>query len=239
MPRPQRDAPTRRQTHAGSNAAPARIVSELPRGLVGEIRQVAKTGRAEDVVRYVERAVRLIAEGAPEDGIRHAERAKHLAGRSAGIREILALAYYGSGRWREALREMQAYRRMSGRLDENHVIADCYRALGRANRAVEEAEAGLHADIPEEVRAECAVVGASALADQGRYADALAFIRRFPTRAAVGRQFDLRIWYVAGDILSRLRRPAEAAKEFERVVRHDPSAFDAAERLAALGPDQA
>jgi tetratricopeptide (TPR) repeat protein len=209
-------------------------VSELPRQLVGEIRQVAKAGRAEDVVRYVERAVRLIADGAPEDAIRHAERGKHLAGRSAGIREILALAYYGSGRWREALREMQAYRRMSGRLDENHVIADCYRALGRADRAVEEAEAGLHADVPEEVRAECAVVGASALADTGRYEDALAFIRRFPTRTAVGRPFDLRIWYVTGDIMAHLDRPAEAAEEFERVLRHDPSAFDAVERLAAL-----
>jgi tetratricopeptide (TPR) repeat protein len=209
-------------------------VSDLPRQLVGEIRQVAKAGRAEDVVRYVERAVRLIADGAPEEAIRHAERAKHLAGRSAGIREILALAYYGSGRWREALREMQAYRRLSGRVDENHVIADSYRALGRADRAVEEAEAGLQGDLPEEVRAECAVVGASALADVGRYEDALAFIHRFPTRTAVARPFDLRIWYVAGDILTRLDRPAEAATEFERVVRHDPSAFDAAERLAAL-----
>src|SRR5436190_7453868 len=161
MPRPRRDTPTRRPIPVARTAPRARIVSELPRGLVGEIRQVAKPGRAEDVVRYVERAVRLIAEGAPEDAIHHAERAKHLAGRSAGIREILALAFYGSGRWREALREMQAYRRMSGRLDENHVIADCYRALGRADRAVEEAEAGLHAEVPEEVRAECAVVGAS------------------------------------------------------------------------------
>ena len=195
---------------------------------------MAKAGRAEDVVRYVERAMRLIADGDPDAAIRHAERAKHLAGRSAGIREILALAYYGSGRWREALREMQAYRRMSGRLDENHVIADCYRALDRAERAVDEADAGLHADLPEEVRAECAVVGASALADLGRYEDALAFVRRFPTQTAVGRPFDLRIWYVAGDILTRLGRPEEAAKEFERVLRCDPSAFDAAERLAAL-----
>ena len=209
-------------------------MSDLPRGLVGEIRQVAKAGRAEDVVRFVERAVRLIEEGEPGDAVAPAARAKHLAGRSAGIREILALAYYGSGQWREALREMQAYRRMSGRLDENHLIADCYRAMGRPDRAVEEAELGLQADLPDEIRAECTVVGASALTDLGRYEDALAFVRRFPTRAAVARPFDLRIWYVAGDILTRLGKPSDAAKEFARVVRHDPGAFDAAERLAEL-----
>ena len=237
MPTP----PTRRPARAGRPAAaPAdaprkRILSELPSGLVGEIKQVAKAGRAEDVVRFVERAVGLIQDGQPDEAVAPASRAKHLAGRSAGVREILALAYYQAGRWREALREMQAFRRMSGRLDENHVIADCYRALGRPDRAVEEAEAGLQADVSDEVRAECAVVGASALADTGRLDDALAFIRRFPSRAGVGRPFDLRVWYVAGDILARLGRDEEAAAEFARVIRHDPSAFDAADRLARLG----
>src|SRR5437762_742521 len=97
------------------------------------------------------------------------------------------------------------------------------------------AKAGLQADVSDEVRAECAVVGASALADTGRLDDALAFIRRFPSRAGVGRPFDLRVWYVAGDILARLGRDEEAAAEFARVIRHDPSAFDAADRLARLG----
>jgi tetratricopeptide (TPR) repeat protein len=229
---PQRDA--HRTRTPASPALPPRIVSELPRALVGEIRQVAKPGRAEDVVRYLERAVRLIDDGEPGDAIRHAERAKHLAGRSARVREILALAYYGAEQWREALREMQAYRRMSGRVDENHVIADCYRAMGRPERAVDEAEGALQADLSDEIKAECAVVGASALADVGRFDDALAFLRRFPTNAAVGRSFDLRVWYVAGDILARQGRVDEAAREFARVVRHDPSAFDASDRLVEL-----
>jgi len=203
---------------------------------MGEIRQVAKPGRADDALRYAERAVASIARGDPEAAISEALRAKGLAGRSAGLREILALAHYGTGRWQEALREMQAYRRMSGRLDENHIIADCYRALGRADRAVAEAEQALDGsvDVPDDVRAECAVVGASALADIGRFDQALAFVRRFATRTAVGRPFDLRVWYVTGDILARLGRRGEAASEFAKVVRHDPSAFDAGDRLAEL-----
>src|SRR5207237_10390424 len=132
--------------------------------------------------------------------------------------------------WREALREMQAYRRMSGRLDENHVIADCYRALGKPERAAPEAEEALAAQVPDEVRAECAVVGASALADLDRVESALGFIRRVTGGAAVGRPFDLRLWYVTGDILARLGRTDEAAEECERVLRYGPNAFHAAAR---------
>jgi len=68
----------------------------------------------------------------------------------------------------------------------------------------------------------------------GRIEQALALLHRLPTRPDVGRPFDLRIWYVTGDILERAGRRSEAAKEFRRVLRYDPAAFDAAERLAQL-----
>jgi hypothetical protein len=48
------------------------------------------------------------------------------------------------------------------------------------------------------------------------------------------RPHTLRLWYTRGDILERAGRRAEAAEEFRRVVRHEASAFDAAERLAQL-----
>jgi tetratricopeptide (TPR) repeat protein len=185
-------------------------------------------------VRCADRALEQLTTGDLIGAVKTAGRAKHLATRSGAVREILALAHYASGEWREALREMQAYRRMTGRLDQNHVIADCYRALGKPDRAVSEAEAALAATLPDEVKAECTVVGASALVDLGRYEEALALARRFPTREDVGRSFDLRVWYVTGDILSRLGRTQDAAREFERILGYDPSAFDVAERIAAL-----
>ena len=37
-----------------------------------------------------------------------------------------------------------------------------------------------------------------------------------------------------GDILAKAGRKAEAAEQFHKVMRHDSSAFDAAERLAQL-----
>jgi tetratricopeptide (TPR) repeat protein len=145
------------------------------------------------------------------------------------------MALYRSGRYRDALRELQAYRRMTGRVDQNHLIADSLRALGEPEKAVAPAREAIRARVPAEVRAEAAVVAASALADLGRYDEALSVLKAFRTEAGRARDFDLRVWYATGDVLAKAGRRTEAAEQFRRVVRHDPGAFDAAERLAQLG----
>ena len=195
---------------------------------------MAKGKRGDEALSILTRAVDHLSRGDSGRAAAEAEQAKKLAPRSAAVREVLGLAHYGQERFREALSEMQAYRRMSGRADQNHIVADCYRALGQPEKAVDLAEEAVRAKIPDEARAEAAVVGASALADLGRIEQALALLHRLPTRPDVGRPFDLRIWYVTGDILERAGRRSEAAKEFRRVLRYDPAAFDAAERLAQL-----
>lgn len=165
-----------------------------------------------------------------------AEEAKELAPRSGAVREILGISLYQSERYRDALRELQAYRRITGRPDQNHLIADSHRALGAPEKAIELAQEALRTrTIPEEARAEAAVVGASALADMGRYDEGLALLRSFQSKEQGARSFHMRVWYVTGDILDRAGRQREAATEFRRIVRHDPGAFDAAERLARLG----
>jgi tetratricopeptide (TPR) repeat protein len=88
--------------------------------------------------------------------------------------------------------------------------------------------------VSNEAKAEAVIVAASALADEGRSAEALAFLGRARTRADIAEPYTLRLWYVKGDILERAGRPSDAAAEFRKVVRHDASAFDAAERLARL-----
>jgi tetratricopeptide (TPR) repeat protein len=151
------------------------------------------------------------------------------------VREVLGLAYYRLGRWQDALTELKSYRRLSGRRDQNHLIADCLRGLGQPEQAVPVAEEAIRDPaVPPEARAEAAIVAAAALADQGRFPEALAVLRRRPTREDESEPWTLRLWYVRGDILERAGRPEEAAEEFRRIVRHDAGAFDAAERLAAL-----
>jgi tetratricopeptide (TPR) repeat protein len=206
----------------------------LPRDVVRDVRATARPGLADQALSRLSRAVDLLGRGDAGQATKEAQKAKDAAPRSGGVREVLALAYYAAERWREALREAQAYRRMTGRADQNHIIADAYRALGSPEKAIPLAEEALRAPIPEEAKAESAIVAASALADLGRFDQALAMLRRLPSRAEVGRPHDLRVWYVTGDVLARAGRTDEAAREFRKVLRHDRTAFDAAERLAAL-----
>jgi tetratricopeptide (TPR) repeat protein len=148
---------------------------------------------------------------------------------------------YRTERYRDALRELLAYRRITGRLDQNHLIADSHRALGAPQKALEPVRDVLRAHrVPDEVRAEAAVVGSSALADLRRFDEALGMLRSVRTKAEGARPHDLRVWYVIGDILERAGRPREAEEEFRRIMRHDAGAYDVAERVARLsqGPDR-
>lgn len=231
-----RAAPNR-PGRAGAQAGPSGT-SKRNRSLVEEVRGKARPGAADRAARRFEEAAELLELGRDEPAIAAAQEAKSLAPRSGAVREILGLALYRAGRFREALQELQAYRRITGRADQNHVIADCHRALGAPAKAIEPAREALAARIPDEPRAEAAVVGASALADLGRYAEALGMIRAFPTKEHTARPFDLRVWYVTGNILEKAGRRKEAAEQFRRIVRHDRSAYDAAERLAALESDR-
>lgn len=210
-----------------------------PRGgprdpLVDEVRASAPRTKQEAAVAAFEHARDLLQRGRDGGAAEAAAEAKRLAPRSGSVREVLGVALYRSGRYRDALRELQAYRRMTGRLDQNHLIADSYRGLGMPEKAVPLAVEAVRSRLREEPRAEAAVVGASALADLGRYDEAIGLLRGFPTRRDEAQPWDLRIWYVAGDVLVRAGRTQEAAEEFRRVIRYDPGAFDAAERLAAL-----
>jgi tetratricopeptide (TPR) repeat protein len=202
--------------------------------VVEDIRATARGGRADEAIKLMEEAVAALSRDRPHVAAKAAAQAKSMAPRSGAIREVLGIARYREGRFREALTELQTYRRITGRLDQNHLIADSHRALGAPEKAVGVVQEVLSARIADEVRAEAAVVGGAALADLGRYEEALSLLRRFSTKAEMARPHDLRVWYVTGDVLERAGRRVEAAKEFRRIVRHDPAAFDAAERLAAL-----
>jgi tetratricopeptide (TPR) repeat protein len=215
---------------------PAPAVRALPRDVVNELNRVARSGKGHQAAARLERAVQLLERGDARGAVTEALNAKGFAPRSASIREVLGMALYRQDRWREALSELQAYRRMSGRADQNHLIADAERALGRPERAVPLAEEALAGrGVPIEARAEAVIVAASALADMGRFDQALGLLRRVRTREDVARPEVIRVWYVIADILERAGRPREAAEQFRKILRHDPAAYDVAERVAQLG----
>ena len=198
-------------------------------------RSSARTSQGVAAVEAFDRARDLLERGRDGAAVQAAVEARALVPRSGAARELLGLALYRTGRYRDALRELQAYRRITGRQDQNHLMADCYRATGAPEKAVPLVQEAMRSRIGEEARAESAVVGAAALADLGRYTEAIGLLRSVATNPKLARPWDLRVWYVAGDVLERAGRAKEAAEEFRRVVRHDSGAYDAAERLAALG----
>ncbi len=203
--------------------------------MVGELRQTSKPGRADDAISRMERAAQLLERGDARGALAEAEKAKGFAPRSAAVRELVGLALYQLERFREALTEMQAYRRISGRADQNHIIADCLRAVGRPDKAVPLAEEALRTrGVPIAAKTEAVIVAASALADQGKFEQALGLLRRIRTRDDVAGPEVLRVWYVTADILERTGRRQDAAREFRKISRHDPAAYDVAERLARL-----
>ncbi len=200
-----------------------------------ELRRAARPADQGEAIGRFERAAVLLERGDSKGAVREAERAKALASRSASVREILGIALYRQERWREALTELKTYKRITGRADQNHLIADCLRALGKPEETVPLAEEVLRARVSNEVKVEAVIVAAAALADMGRHEQALAMLRRAQTRDDVASDAVLRLWYVTADILERAGRKGEAEREFRKILRHDTTAFDVAERLSQLG----
>ncbi len=196
---------------------------------------MSRTGKADQAIARLERAVQLLDRSDARGAAIEAGKAKELSPRAPAVREVLGLALYSLERFSEALSEMQAYRRMSGRADQNHIIADCLRALGRPDRAVPLAEEALAArGVPLAAKTEAVIVAASALAEQGKFDQALGMLRRIRTRDDVAGPEVMRVWYVTANILEQAGQRREALREFRKILRHDPSAFDAAERAAQL-----
>ena len=140
--------------------------------------------------------------------------AKHQAPRVAPVREAYGVACYLDGDWAKALTELQAYRRMTGRNDQNHLIADALRGLGRDPAKVAEPVEELLADeqVRDDLRAEAVIVWAGALADGGDLDAARAVLRRELARVQ-GSDDDhvLRLVTVAAELAERDGDPDAAA----------------------------
>ena len=177
------------------------------------------------------RAIKALSSGDIERAVSLAREAKAMAPRSGRVRELLGLASYQAGNWQEALRELLAYRRLTALLEESHVIADCYRALGHPERALAVCEEISPRSVSPAVWAETVIVAASTLAEQGDFGRALAELRRADLEPREVQDYHLRLWYVMADILERAGKPDEARAVWERIYADEPDFFDVAERL--------
>jgi tetratricopeptide (TPR) repeat protein len=202
--------------------------------VVEELRATARPGKAEIVIKVLSEAAAAFAQEDYPKAIRLAEQAKHIALRSVSARELLGLAYYRAGQWQEAARELAAFKRISGTTDQNPVLADCYRAMGKPQRALELCDEIDERGSSPAIVYEGAIVAAAALADMNRLDEAIRRLERMDLRPAVAEAHHVRLWYMLGDLLERRGRYTQAKEWFSAAAAADPDLTDAPERAARL-----
>lgn len=203
----------------------------MPKPWAAEISELARPGTGPNVAQAVSQALELFAGEEYERAAAQAALAKADAPRSPRILELLGLSLYHSGRWKEALSELLAYRRLTNSVEQNHVIADLYRAQGRPDRALEVTAEVSPSDVSPEVWVEMMIVAAGALADQNKIDRAITMLARADPGTGPVEPYFLRHWYARADLLERAGRREEARALWRRIVAEDPEFFDAEERL--------
>lgn len=154
---------------------------------------------------------------------------------SASVRELYGLALYRLGRWKQAVKELEAFRTLTASVEQHPVLADCYRALGRY-RDVEDLWDELRAASPgAPLVAEGRIVAAGALADRDRIDDAIALLSKGVRPAGRVQEHHLRVAYALADLYERAGDLPRAREMFQRVAASDPEFVDVRTRLASLG----
>jgi tetratricopeptide (TPR) repeat protein len=200
--------------------------------VVDDLARVTPDRRVADALEALGEATQAFSAGKYAKALRHARNAKELSPRDTTVREVLGLSAYRTGDWREALRELRTYRRLSGASTHLPVEMDALRALGRhddVERAWEQLRG--HAVHPAVLK-EGTVVYASHLIDVGRIDEARALVR--PRRLDDDPfEEDLRLWYVAARAAAMEGDTDDAGRLRNAILRHDPS-FPGIDELEAL-----
>lgn len=213
---------------------PANVdVSLLDRAVRAELRSLSKPN-ADAVARHLVAAGQAL-DVEPATALAHARAARARAARVGAVREAVGIAAYRVGEWAEALTELRAARRISGDPRNLPVIADCERALGRAEQA---SRALSHPDarrLDPENRAELLIVVAGARRDLGQLDAALTVLARGGLDRERPGPGAARLWYAYADALEAAGRKDDAAQWFAASAALDADGvLDAAERAAAL-----
>lgn len=204
----------------------------LDREVYRELRSAARPGDAEDVLRAYAAAGDALVEGDLDRAITVLEWAKSAAARSGAIREALGVARYRAGDFAAAHSELLAYRRLSGRQDQNHLLADCARAAGRPDKVAEYVAAMDPATVPADRIAEGILVLAGDRADRGDIDGALRMLERADLEPADVQEHHVRLWYLAADLSERAGDHDAGRDYLEAIHAVDPDYLDVADRLA-------
>lgn len=200
-----------------------------------ELKSSVPAGVLDDVIRAYGAAGDALVSDDADAALPYLDWAKAVASRSSSIREALGIAHYRRGDFATASTELTAYRRLSGRADQNHLLADCARAAGRHDRVEELVDELVTARGVGAGRvAEGLMVLAGDHADRDDLRGAMAVLERIDLAPARVEDWHPRAWYAAADIAERQGDTDRVRDLLEAVVSVDADFLDAAERLQHL-----
>ena len=230
---PDRSGGRRSERPAG---APPRIPDSITEDQLSRETKAELRGLPLDLATTVGRyLVAAELESDSEQAYRYAQAARGLAARIGVVREVNGITAYQTGRWAEALAELRAARRLTGRGEYLSLMADSERALGRLDRALELVHSDDAKRLPRAAQIELRIVESGIRRDQG-LADAAVLALQVPelTDGRL-RPWSARLFYAYGDALLAAGRPEAAREAFSRaVVADENEETDALARLDEL-----
>jgi len=230
-----RDRRAARRSDRDSGAAP-RIPDSITEDDVSRDVKAELRGLPADLAATVGRylvAAELASD--PEQAYRYAQAARRVAARIGVVREVTGITAYQTGRWADALAELRAARRLTGRNEYLPLMADSERALGRLDQALELVHSDEAKRLPRAAQIELRIVESGIRRDQG-LADAAVLVLQVPelTDGRL-RPWSARLFYAYGEALLAAGRPEAAREAFSRaVVADEEEETDALARLDEL-----
>lgn len=217
-----------------SNGTPIRRPKKLPEAVTGELAKVAGPARSARLEQALADAARAYERDRYQDARRILKTLAERTPGAAAVRELHGLTLYRMGRWAEAIKELDAFRALTGSYDQHPVLADCHRALRHWKKVETLWEELRQASPAGEVVAEGRIVMAGAMADRGDIRGAIALLEKARTDVKRPKLHHLRLWYALADLYERAGEIPHARELFRRVLAHDHDFADVPERLAGL-----
>jgi tetratricopeptide (TPR) repeat protein len=171
----------------------------------------------------------------PEIGYQHAQEARRLAARVGIVRETTGIAAYRAEHWAEALAELRAARRLTGRTSYLPLIADSERALGRIDRALGVIAESTRFKLDRATEVELRIVESGIRRDQGLFEAAVVVLQLPELKERRMKPWSARLFYAYADALLDAGRTEQAREWFARAAAADTDGqTDAAERFDDL-----
>ena len=207
----------------------------VPEHVRTELHDAVGATRVPNLERRLNEAVRAYERDRYQDALKYLKDLAQLAPMAPTVRELHGLTLYRLGRWRAAIKELEAFHALTASYDQHPVLMDSHRATGRRAEVERLWEELRQASPSQDVLAEGRIVLAETRAERGDVAGAIELLERARSRVRSPKLHHLRQWYALADLYEKVGEVPRARALFRTVLDHDPSLFDTAERLSGLG----